>query len=163
MLKQADAPTLTGFAENLAAETEALRQFLEILQAEQEALKLGNIDKLLGLSRRKSEQGVRLSQLSANHLLKQHGLESTPEGIKKLIQLEDPDSKYGLVKRWEKLLELAKQARDLNLLNGAMIDAQLKHNQQALAILQEAAKQTSLYGPDGHSLSLGMGRKLGKI
>ena len=161
-MKQADASTLSGLAENLEAETEALQQFLEILQAEQEALKLGNIDKLVGLSRLKSEQGVRLSQLSVNPLLKQRGLEASAEGIKQLIQLEDPEGKRGLTNCWEKLLELAKQARDLNRLNGAMINAQLKHNQQALAILQEAAKQTSLYGPDGHSQALGMGRKLGK-
>ena len=159
----ANAPSLAGFAENLAAETEALRQFLKILQSEQEALTQGNIDKLSDISRLKSEQGVRLSQLSSNHILKRLGLEPTPEGIRQLIQQEDPDGKRGLADHWDKLLELAKQARDLNRLNVAMIEAQLKHNQQALAILQEAAKQTSLYGQDGHSKMLGTGRKLGKF
>lgn len=162
-MSQANAPSLAGFAENLAAETEALRQFLKILQSEQEALTQGKIDKLVDISRLKSEQGVQLSQLSTHHILKQRGLEPTPEAIRQLIQQEDSDGKRHLADHWEKLLELAKQAKDLNQLNGAMIEAQLKHNQQALAILQEAAKQTSLYGPDGHSRMLGTGRRLGKI
>lgn len=162
---QAPSPTTADFAENLEAETEALRQFLQILQSEQEALTQGNIDKLAEFARLKSEQGVRLSQLSSNHnrLLNQHGLESTPENIRQFIQREDPDGKRYLARRWEKLLELAKQAQDMNRLNGTMIEMQLKRNQQALAILQEAAKQTSLYGPDGHSKMLGAGRRLGKI
>jgi flagellar biosynthesis/type III secretory pathway chaperone len=60
-------------------------------------------------------------------------------------------------------MDLAKQAKDQNQLNGAMIEALMKHNKQALAILQEAAKQSSLYGPDGHAKSIGTGRQLGKI
>lgn len=162
---QSQAPTHAEFAETLEAETEALRQFLQILQSEQEALTQGNIDKLGEFARLKSEQGVRLSLLSSNHnrLLNQHGLGDTPENIRQLIQREDPDGKYSLAQSWEKLLELAKQAQDMNRLNGTMIEMQLKRNQQALAILQEAAKQTSLYGPDGHSQALGTGRRLGKI
>lgn len=162
---QAHASSLTGFAGTIEAEIEALRQFLQILQSEHQALTQGKIDKLVEFARAKSEQGVRLSQLGANHnrLLSQNRLESTPEGLRQLILREDPDGKHGLAERWEKLMELAQQAQDMNRLNGAMIEAQLKHNQQALAILQEAAKQTSLYGPDGHSRALGMGRRLGKI
>ncbi|MFA7243320.1 MAG: flagellar protein FlgN [Sulfuricellaceae bacterium] len=154
-----------GFAENLAAEAEALQQFLQVLQAEQEALTHGNIDKLAEYARLKSEQGLRLAQLSANRnrILKQYGLESTAEGINRLIQREDPDGRRCLAQHWENLLDQAKQTQDMNRLNGAMIEAQLKHNQQALAILQEAAKQTSLYGRNGHSQALGLGRNLGKV
>ena len=162
---QVHPPTPANLAANLEAETEALRQFLQILQSEQDALTQGNIDKLAEFARLKSEQGVRLSQLNTNHnhLLTQHGLGNTPQDTRQLIQREDPDGKHCLADRWEKLLELAKQAQDMNRFNGAMIEMQLKRNQQALAILQEAAKQTSLYGPDGHSQALGTGRRLGKI
>lgn len=162
------SPTPASFTENLAAETEALQQFLQILQSEQEALTHGNIDKLAEYARLKAEQGLRLSQLGSNHnrILKQYGLgsaEGAKDAISQVIQREDPDGQRCLAHHWENLLDLAKQAQDLNRLNGAMIEAQLKHNQQALAILQEAAKQTSLYGRDGHSQALGLGRKLGKV
>lgn len=162
---QVQSRSPADFAENLAAETEALQQFLKILQSEQEALTQGNIDKLAEYARLKAEQGLRLSQLGANHnrILKQYGLGSSQDAIGQAIQREDPDGRHSLAHRWENLLDLAKQAQDMNRLNGAMIEAQLKHNQQALAILQEAAKQTSLYGRDGHSQALGLGRKLGKV
>ena len=154
-----------GFAENVAAETEALQQFLKILQSEQEALTLGNIDKLIEYVRLKSDQGLRLSQLSANlhRILRQYGFAGTPEDVSRFIQREDPDGKCGLTRHWENLMNLAKQAQDMNQLNGAMIETQLKRNQQALTILQEAAKQTMLYGPTGHSQGLGLGRRLGKV
>jgi len=151
------------FSASLKAEVEALHQFVTILQSEQNALTEGNIDSLLEISRMKSEQVVRLTQLSANHFPNQNNVAVIPDDIVQVLQEADPDGQYGLAQNWEKLQELAKQAKHLNSLNGAMIEVQLKHNQQALAILQEAAMQNSLYGPDGHSRGLGTGRQLGKI
>jgi len=151
------------FSASLRAEIEALHQFVIILQSEQNALTEGNIDKLLEISRVKSEQVVRLSQLSAGHFSNQNDVDVIPDDIALTLQEADSDGQYGLTKNWEKLQELVKQAKHLNNLNGAMIEVQLKHNQQALAILQEAAMQNSLYGPDGHSRGLGTGRQLGKI
>lgn len=154
-----------GFAENLAAETEALQRFVQILQSEQEALTQGDIDKLVEYARLKSEQVVRLSQLGANRqrILKQYGLGSAQNDISQVIRREDPDGRRCLEQHWDNLLDLAKHAQDTNRLNGAMIESQLKRNQQALAILQESAKQTSLYGKDGHAQALGLGRRLGKV
>ena len=63
---------------------------------------------------------------------------------------------------WRQLLALAEKARELNQLNGNMIDTRLRNNQQALAILQAAANQSALYGPDGQTHGLGLGRPLGK-
>lgn len=151
------------FAADLKAEIEALHQFITILKSEQDALTEGNIDKLFEISRQKSEQVIRLSQLSAGHFSQQSEANDTPEDIARTFQKADPDEKYALAKSWERLSELAKQAKHLNRQNGVMIETQLKHNQQALAILQEAAMQNSLYGPDGHSRGLGTGRQLGKI
>jgi flagella synthesis protein FlgN len=151
------------FSANLKAEIEALQRFLQILQSEQDALTGGSIDKLADISRLKSEQVVLLSQLTASQFPNSRGTAVSADDITQLIRETDPDGKHGLAKNWGKLTELAKQAQHLNQLNGAMIEAQLKHNQQALAILQEAATQNSLYGPDGHSRTLGTGRQLGKI
>lgn len=151
------------FSASLKAEIEALHQFVIILQSEQNALTEGNIDRLLEISRTKSEQVVRLSQLSTSHFSNQGNVATIPDEIARTLHEADPDGQYALAQNWEKLLELAKQAKYLNDMNGAMIEVQVKHNQQALAILQEAATQNSLYGPDGHSRGLGTGRQLGKI
>lgn len=164
-IKQPHTRPPANFTENVMAETQVMQRFVQILQAEQEALTQGDIDKLAEYARIKSEQGVQLSQLNTNRqrILKLYGLGSTADDIGLVIRREDPDGGRRLTQHWENLLDLAKQAHDINRLNGAMIESQLKRNQQALAILQESAKQTSLYGKDGHSQALGLGRILGKV
>lgn len=153
----------SDLAARLSAEIEAVQAFLLTLQSEHDALTKGNIDKLSEYSRLKSEQLVQLSQLSTGNFLTQRDADAASHDIAAAIRGMDPDGRHGLTEKWEKLLNLAKQAQYHNQLNGAMIEAQMKHNQQALAILQEAAKQSSLYGPDGHARALGSGRQLGKI
>lgn len=140
-----------------------MQRFLQILQSEHQALTEGQIDKLTEFSRLKSEQAVLLSQLSARHPLPRGDHASSTGNISETLRAMDPDGQHNLLSLWEELMHLAKQAQYQNQLNGAMIEAQMKHNQQALAILQEAAKQNSLYGPDGHAQAIGTGRQLGKI
>lgn len=152
-----------AFSTALEAEVAALQQFLQLLHAEQDALNEGSIDKLQEISRLKSDQVVALSQLSAGHFPNLRTPDAVKDEVAEFIRKSDSDGRHGLAKSWEMLLDLAKEAHRLNQHNGAMIAAQLKYNQQALAILQEAAKQSTLYGPDGHAQSLGSGRQLGKI
>ena len=161
-MNQARVEAPSDLASLLKAEIEALQNFLLILQSEHRALTEGQIDKLTEFSRLKSEQAVQLSQLSACHPLMRSD-DGFPVSDLEAIRKMDADDQHGLVTLWEKLMYLAKQAQHQNQLNGAMIEAQMKYNQQALAILQEAAKQSSLYGPDGHAQSMGTGRQLGKI
>lgn len=151
------------FSSALGAEIAALQQFLQVLHSEQAALNEGNIDKLQEISRLKSDQAVALSQLSAKHFPNLRTPDAVRDEVAEHIKQHDPDGRHGLAKSWVMLLDLAKEAQHLNQLNGAMIAVQLKHNQQALTILQEAAKQNTLYGPDGHAQALGSGRQLGKI
>lgn len=162
-MSQARFETPSEFASLLKAEIEALQSFLLILQSEHRALTEGKIDKLTEFSRLKSEQAIQLSQLSASHPLTRGDYSTPSRDLTESIRSMDSDGQHDLLKLWEKLMDLAKQAKYQNQLNGAMIEAQMKHNQQALAILQEAAKQSSLYGPDGHAQTLGTGRQLGKI
>ncbi len=152
-----------AFSSALGAEIAALQQFLQLLHSEQDALNEGNVDKLQEISRLKSDQVVALSQLSTSHFPNLRAPDTLRDEVAEHIKQSDPDGRHGLAKNWEMLLDLATEARHLNQLNGAMIAVQLKHNQQALAILQEAAKQSTLYGPDGHAQALGTGRQLGKI
>ena len=75
----------------------------------------------------------------------------------------DPQGRSDALHAWLALLDLARSAKRLNEQNGALINLNLQHNQQALAILHGAATQTTnLYGPDGHAYSSAPGRPLGK-
>jgi flagellar biosynthesis/type III secretory pathway chaperone len=50
---------------------------------------------------------------------------------------------------WRSLLEVASEAHHTNRINGTLIQTNLQHNQQALAVLLAVASKSNLYGPDG--------------
>jgi len=55
---------------------------------------------------------------------------------------------------WQTLLDIAEQARSLNLRNGALIDIHLSHTQQALEALRSAAGLGDVYTADGKPKAL---------
>lgn len=65
-----------------------------------------------------------------------------------------------LADRWQRVQLLSQTLREKNQHNGLLLNQQIDHNAQALAILSKNNK--SLYGPDGqsHAGSL-LGRKIG--
>ena len=154
----------SDLAKNLEAELRAFQDFIQVLQTEQDALVQGNIDSLLELARIKSEKVVLLSQLaeSRTRFLSAQGYSQENGGMAKWLQQRDGGNPQ-ITELWQQLLALAENARQLNQINGSMIDTRLRNNQQALAILQAAAKQSTLYGPDGQTQSLGLGRPIGKV
>lgn len=61
---------------------------------------------------------------------------------------------------WRQIQQLSQSLREKNQHNGLLLNQQIAHNQQALAILSKNNK--SLYGPDGQSCAASLlGRKIG--
>lgn len=61
---------------------------------------------------------------------------------------------------WQRVQTLSQQLREKNQHNGMLLNQQIDHNAQALAILSKQNK--SLYGPDGQSCNASLlGRKIG--
>lgn len=154
------------FAGQLKSELETFRQFVVLLQTEQQALSDGNVDPLTELARLKAEQMAALSRLGNQRSEFLRSLSLSPDRtsmeawLATLPAAEQPD----LRQTWDELLALGTQARDLNEANGAIISAKLRHTQQALAVLQqETGNLTGLYGRDGQTHVPGMGRPLGKV
>lgn len=149
---------------NLEAELRAFQDFIQALQTEQDALVQGNVDPLLELARIKSEKVVLLSQLAESRarFLSAQGYSQEHGGMTKWLQQRNGENPQ-IAELWQQLLSLAENAQQLNQINGSMIDTRLRNNQQALAILQAAAKQSTLYGPDGQTQSPGLGRPIGKV
>jgi flagella synthesis protein FlgN len=155
----------SDLVKNLEAELHAFQEFIRTLQTEQDALVQGNVDPLLELSRIKSEKVVLLSQLARNrtHFLSAQGYSQEQGGMTKWLQQKRDGGSPQVAELWHRLLALAEKAQQLNKINGSMIDTRLRNNQQALAVLQVAAKQSALYGSDGQAQSLGLGRTIGKV
>lgn len=152
---------------SLDAELGVFRDFVQTLQTEQEALIQGDIDRLIELARLKSEKVILLSQFAdrRNRFLAAQGVNPEHGGMGNwLHQQHGSQTAQQLSETWQQLLEQAEIAQQLNRVNGTMIESRLRHNQQALAVLQAAANQSiSLYGPDGQTHASGLGRPLGKV
>ena len=154
----------TGFAVSLRAEFEAFQEFHHILQQEQAALIAGDIDLLLQLAPGKTGLIEKLSAFSAerDRHLAAAGHENTPTGLAAWFNAIGMDDETREL--WNQLLNLAREAEQANRRNGILIETHLRHNQQALAVLQTAANPgNSLYGPNGQISGITSGRPRGKV
>lgn len=163
-----DATGLAAFLATLKRELLAFNQFHSLLKAEQDTLVSGNVDSLVNLAQQKNEKVIELTQLAEqrNRFLTDHAGSTNQIGMEAWLDSFDPGDKQGAGKLWRELLELARQAKELNQHNGQLIHTRLASNQQALAVLLSAnASSSSLYGKDGQAYATpptGSGRPLGK-
>lgn len=147
----------------LSEEVAQLRDFLVLLDDEQQALINGDIERLMSLAADKTELFGRLAKLgeSRSRTLSAAGLAADRQGMENWLERQ-PEA--GSARRdWQALLALAEKARAHNQANGELIATRLAHNQQALSALMSAANQASLYGPDGQAHPVGGGRSLGSV
>lgn len=129
----------------LAEEINSFGQFCLLLDEEREALARLDQDALDHLISRKQMLCEHLSRIAEQR----QALAPDPAAV--------PD----IAADWQRLLALAARARDLNRVNGAVIEARLQHNHQAMALLQ-LGEQVSTYSADGLSRTSGGARHLGK-
>lgn len=136
----------------LAEEINSFGQFCLLLEQEREALA-------------RLDQNLLDDLISRKQMLCEH-LACLAEERQALT---GPDAAAGLLRvapelagEWQRLLTLARQARELNQLNGTLIEARLQHNQNAMAILQLGDSMAATYDADGLSRAGGAARHLGK-
>jgi flagella synthesis protein FlgN len=132
-----------------------------VLQREQAALTQGSTDALMTLAAEKVRHAERLAILNQERevTLRAAGLDSGRAGIQALSSAGSLPIK--VQNDLATVIELAKESRRLNELNGKLVADRLQHNQQALNVLLSAAKQSTLYGPDGQTRVGPAGRTLG--
>jgi flagella synthesis protein FlgN len=144
----------------LTAEHAALLNFVALLEREQQMLVENLSDQLLELSEKKSADALGLNVLAQTRSasLQENVPELSVDSIQAWLGKHSPE---GLA-MWQKTLALAKRSQQLNRANGELIQMKLRHNQQSLAVLSNAANKANLYGPDGQpNISPGSGRSLG--
>lgn len=138
-----------------------MREFVALLQKEQQALVAGDIDGLTPLINDKTGVASRLAKFAEqrNQMLAAASLPATRKGMDAWLAHLAPTDPVRKV--WQSLVTLTAEAQALNDSNGKLIAMRLQHNQQALNVLLAAANQASLYGPDGQTKSTGGGRLFG--
>jgi flagella synthesis protein FlgN len=60
---------------------------------------------------------------------------------------------------WNRLLELSREAKELNRVNGMLVNKQLAHTQGMLNALRPAAAGAGVYGPGGQAMPSGPSRR----
>lgn len=133
------------------AEADAIARFVELLKLEQATLGQGDIEGLSVLIQQKSEVAAELGSLAEqrNASLAAHGLGTDLTGIEAWFESHPSDTR--IRSAWARILPLAREARELNRVNGELIQIRMQHNAQALEALLGASRQLNLYGPDGQT------------
>ena len=150
----------------VAREHDAALDFIDILRREQHALHHTDGSLLLALAMEKSRQAQQLAQLAdaRNRWLAMLGYPQDRMGMERSLQ-DCPDA-AGAADTWQKLLQLAETASQLNKINGILVAQRLRYTQQRLSALQSAthsARSAGLYGSDGQPQPFSGGRRLGEV
>ena len=152
------------FAAGLKKEHAALAVFTRLLQAEQDALVQGDIDRLAELGNDKQVQLELLAYLGEcrnRHLTKQN-LNANAEGMMAWLN-RNPGFAAAVRKIWQELLAQAQKAQQLNQQIGELIASRMQQNRLKLAVLQAAAAPDGVYRPDGQLRPLHNPRFLSQI
>jgi flagella synthesis protein FlgN len=142
---------LHALARALRTEAAALREFVALLRAEQQALVSGKLESISSFRESKSIYMFELNRLAEQRrtTLISLGMSADRAGMEKLLRERagagsEPDS------AWRQLIELASTAQQLNDTNGTLIRTRLNGTQQALSVLFSAANlMNGTYTPDG--------------
>ncbi len=142
---------MPALADIIAAEADVVSAFVVLLKEEQEVLKAGSADALPGIVERKTATALKLSPLTAarNAEFSRAGAATNRVGIEAWLTKLPPDD--AVCRNWQRLQILAEEARELNRVNGQLIQLRMQTNNQALEALLAAANRQDLYGADGQA------------
>ncbi len=144
----------------LREEIGKLKEFVSLLNKEQELLKHGDTEALLPLIETKTTLANALGALALARegLLNRLGLPGGREGMEAWVTRLGKDEPR---QAWQTLLTLAAEARTINVTNGKLIGLHMQHNQQTFTALMNATNRAMTYGPDGQQQAGLGGRILG--
>lgn len=149
----------TSPADSLSEELQAVHALTQLLQQEQEQLIAADIDAITALTEPKAKAAVRMAELAAGRhkRLAKAGFEASEIGMQ--AWLASPAASAAANQSWRELIALAEAGKELNRVNGTLINKQMVRNQNVLNILQHGNVQGSnVYGPDGQTASKSISR-----
>ncbi len=151
--------TTTDFPPTVDTEIATLQRFCTLLEREQQMLGKGEIDALLPLLQEKNELAAALTAVAKQRVkaLAAEGLAADRAGVVAWFAAHPTATRART--DWSLLLSLATEARELNRVNGELIQLRMQHNALALEALLGTTNPLGLYGSDGQN-SLPSGRRI---
>lgn len=137
---------------SLREENKLMAALLDILKQEQTHLVAAEIDALASLTAEKSALVSQMAQLSQqrNAALGAAGFPAREAGMDDWIAATGGGEAGEL---WQALLATTQEARELNRINGMLINRQMQYTQGALQALRPPQAAAAVYGPSGHTTS----------
>jgi flagella synthesis protein FlgN len=144
----------------LTAEHERIAALVELMKQEQQFLVAADADGLAGLTPRKVVLVQELAQLSRERhaALGGAGFIASEAGMEPWLAAQGDDAARAA---WSQLLALTAEAKELNRVNGMLINRQMAHNQTVLNALRTptAAPESTLYGAKGQTFGTAPSRR----
>ncbi|SDG02144.1 MULTISPECIES: flagella synthesis protein FlgN [unclassified Duganella] len=141
---------------SLREEEQIMSTLLDLLRQEQQLLVTAEIEGLPAITTRKTALVTQMTLLSAqrHRSLGKCGYPAEEAGMDAWIGAsgEARDESASL---WQALLQHTREAKELNRINGMLINKQMGHTQDALQTLRpHNASANNFYGPSGISTSV---------
>ncbi|WP_136416158.1 flagellar protein FlgN [Herbaspirillum sp. ST 5-3] len=145
-------------ADGLGEEIKESSALLQLLKEEQALLISADVDGLVKLTEEKNKAVVRVAELAQrrHRILAAAGMEASEAGMTTWLKTAALDA----IQAWNALLDLVKEAKEINRVNGLLIGKHLTRNQAALQVLHGSPQSGALYGPNGQSTGQAASRKL---
>lgn len=152
--------TIASPAATLATECQLIDSLSALLREEQRLLVVADTDGLAALTPQKGQCVKQLGEQAAlrHRALAAAGLEASEAGMAPWLEAHGAPETRAL---WEQLLEATREAKELNRVNGMLINKHMAHNQQMLDALRTTAAgaDTTMYGPGGEKVAGGPSRR----
>jgi len=129
-----------------------VNELMFLLSREQISLVAGDIDAIEELLDEKSIllQSINASVQVRYQALSKLGYEPNENGMKVWV---DGNTETKQLMLWQDFQQTLEQAKELNRVNGQLINKHFSRNQQFLNHLQGTSSNTSIYGPNGQTSS----------
>ncbi|MFL6676021.1 MAG: flagella synthesis protein FlgN [Massilia sp.] len=146
---------------SLPAEQQLMASLVALMKQEQQVLVNADADGLAALMPQKTQLVQQAALLSAGRhkALGAAGFAAAESGMEPWLAANGaPEARA----QWQRLLELTAEAKELNRVNGMLINKQMAHNQAVLNALRtpaDGADPAAVYGPGGQPVAGGPSRR----
>jgi flagella synthesis protein FlgN len=120
------------------------------LKQEQLHLVSADIENLIEVTAKKTAQVGKMAALAGarHHALGVAGFAAQETGMQTWMTANGSSADASL---WQQVLDLAREAKEINRINGMLINKQAVHTQSALNALRPNAQGSDVYGPNGQA------------
>ncbi len=135
---------------SLPEEQQVMKLLLDLLKNEQLHLVSNDIASLTEVTAQKTALVGKMAALasSRHHALGTAGFAAQETGMQAWMTERGSSADASL---WQQVLDLTREAKEINRVNGMLINKQMAHTQNALNALRPNTQGLDVYGPNGQA------------